>query len=38
MEQQEARLDKEALLQEAWDSRYTVAVRQFEEIPTDVGN
>jgi len=38
VEQQEARLDKEALLQEAWDSRYTVAVRQFEEIPTDVGN
>jgi len=38
VEQQEARLDREALLQEAWDSRYTVAVRQFEEIPTDVGN
>ena len=38
VEQQEARLDKEALLQEAWDSRYTVAVRQFEEIPTDVDN
>ena len=38
VEQQEVRLDKEVLLQEAWDSRYTVAVRQFEEIPTDVGN
>lgn len=38
VEQQETRLDKEVLLQEAWDSRYTVAVRQFEEIPTDVGN
>lgn len=38
VEQQEARLDKDALLREAWDSRYTVAVRQFEEIPTDIGN
>lgn len=38
VEQQETRLDKEVLLQEAWDSRYTVAVRQFEEIPADVGN
>lgn len=38
VEQQEARLDKEALLQEAWNSRYTVAVRQFEEIPEDMGN
>ncbi len=38
VEQQEARLDKEGLLREAWDSRYTVAVRQFEEIPTDIGN
>lgn len=38
VEQQEARLDREALLQEAWDSRYTVAVRQFEEIPEDMGN
>ncbi len=36
--QQEARLDREALLQEAWDSLYTVAVRQFEELPLDVGN
>lgn len=36
--QQEARLDRDALLQEAWDSLYTVAVRQFEEIPLDVGN
>lgn len=31
--QQEQRLDREALLQEAWDSRYTVTVRQFEETP-----
>lgn len=38
VEQQEARLDKETLLQEAWNSRYTVAVRQFEEIPEDMGN
>ncbi len=36
--QQEARLDRDALLQEAWESLYTVAVRQFEEIPLDVGN
>lgn len=36
--QQEERLDKEALLREAWESRYTIAVRQFEEIPTDAGN
>lgn len=35
---QEARLDREALLQEAWDSLYTVAVRQFEEVSLDVGN
>lgn len=35
---QEARLDRDALLQEAWDSMYTVAVRQFEELPLDVGN
>lgn len=34
---QEARLDRDALLQEAWDSMYTVAVRQFEELPLDVG-
>ncbi len=36
--QQEARLDRDALLQEAWESLYTVVVRQFEEIPLDVGN
>lgn len=35
---QEARLDRDALLQEAWDSMYTVAVRQFEELPLDEGN
>lgn len=36
--QQEARLDRDALLQEAWESLYTVVVRQFEDIPLDVGN
>lgn len=35
---QEARLDREALLQEAWDSLYTVEVRQFEDVPFDVEN
>ena len=32
VERQEAFLDRETLLEEAWASRYTVAVRQFEEI------